>query len=109
MTLATTDLCYLTIAQAADLIRRRELSPVELIRAHLERISEIDPKLDSYVTVLSNEAMESALTAEQEILGGSYRGPMHGIPIALKDLYATAGVRTTSGSERRHATPCVSC
>ena len=99
MTLATTDLCYLTIAQAADLIRRRELSPVELIRAHLERISEIDPKLDSYVTVLSNEAMESALTAEQEIMGGSYRGPMHGIPIALKDLYATAGVRTTANSK----------
>ncbi len=98
MTLPTADLYYLTIAEAADLIRRRELSPVELTRAHLERISETDPKLDSYFTVLSDEAMESARSAEQEITGGSYRGPMHGIPLALKDLYATAGVRTTANT-----------
>ncbi len=98
MASTTTDLCYLTISQAAERIRDRELSPLELTRAHLDRIDEIDGALDSYVTVLADEAMDAARAAEREIAGGGYRGPMHGIPIALKDLYATAGVRTTANS-----------
>ena len=99
MASAAADLCYLTISEAADLVRRRELSPVELTRAHLERIEAVDERLGSYVTVLSDEAMNTARAAEREIAGGGYRGPMHGIPIALKDLYATAGVRTMANSK----------
>ena len=99
--MATTDnqLHYLTIHQAGELIRNGELSPVELTRACLERIQDTDERLRSFILLLADEALEQARTAEAEILRGSYRGPMHGIPFALKDLYDTAGVRTTSGSQ----------
>ena len=99
--MATTDnqLHYLTIHQAGELIRKGELSPVELTRACLERIQDTDERLHSFILLLADEALEQARTAEAEILRGSYRGPMHGIPFALKDLYDTAGVRTTSGSQ----------
>jgi aspartyl-tRNA(Asn)/glutamyl-tRNA(Gln) amidotransferase subunit A len=95
---ADTNLCYLTIGQASGLIRRRELSPVELTRAFLDRIDAVDGKLHSYITVLADEALEEARAAEAEILKGEYRGALHGIPLAHKDLYDTAGVLTTSGS-----------
>ncbi len=94
----TTDLHFLTIREASDLLRRQELSPVELTRAMLDRIDATDGQLHSFVTLLRDEALEQARTAEAEILSGSYKGPLHGIPIALKDLYDTAGVRTASGS-----------
>ncbi len=90
---------FLTIKEAAGLISRRELSPVELVRACLERIADTDGRLHSFITLLREEALEQARTAEAEILRGRYKGPLHGIPIALKDLYDTAGVRTTSGSK----------
>ena len=90
---------FLTIKEAAGLISRRELSPVELVRACLERIADTDGRLHSFITLLREEALEQARTAEAEILRGGYKGPLHGIPIALKDLYDTAGVRTTSGSK----------
>ena len=95
---ANTNLCYLTIGQASGLIRRRELSPVELTRAFLDRIDAVDGKLHSFITVLADEALEEARAAEAEILKGEYRGALHGIPLAHKDLYDTAGVLTTSGS-----------
>jgi aspartyl-tRNA(Asn)/glutamyl-tRNA(Gln) amidotransferase subunit A len=94
-----TKLYFLTIKEAGELLRRRELSPVELIRASLERIDNTDGQLHSFITLLREEALEQARTAEAEILRGNYKGPLHGIPIALKDLYDTAGVRTTSGSK----------
>ena len=93
-----TKLNFLTIREAGELLRRRELSPVELTRAMLDRIDATDGQLHSFVTLLRDEALEQARTAEAEILSGGYRGPLHGIPIALKDLYDTAGVRTASGS-----------
>ena len=93
-----TDLCYLTIREAGALLRCLELSPVELARAFLDRIRAVDGQLHSYNTILSEEALAEARSAEAEILRGDYRGPLHGIPIGLKDLYDTAGVRTTSGS-----------
>ncbi|MCH8745853.1 MAG: Asp-tRNA(Asn)/Glu-tRNA(Gln) amidotransferase subunit GatA [Chloroflexi bacterium] len=98
--MATTNanLHYLTISQAGALLQRQELSPVELTRAFLDRIEATNDQLHSFITILSEQALADARVAEAEILQGQYKGPMHGIPFALKDLYDTAGIRTTSGS-----------
>ena len=93
-----TELCFLTIKEASALIRDKKLSPVELTAAFLDRIERLDGTLNAYITVLSEEALAEAKKAEDEVQRGDYRGPMHGIPIALKDLYDTAGVRTTASS-----------
>ncbi len=92
------ELCYASAGQLAPLIQNREVSPVEVIDAHLERIGATEGVLNSFITLLAEEAKASARRAEAEILRGNYRGPLHGIPVGLKDLYNTAGVRTTSGS-----------
>ncbi|MBI2886972.1 MAG: Asp-tRNA(Asn)/Glu-tRNA(Gln) amidotransferase subunit GatA [Chloroflexi bacterium] len=92
------ELHYLTIRQAADLIRDHKLSPVELTRAFLDRIAALNGKLNAYITVAGESALAEARTAEAEILRGDQRGPLHGIPIALKDLYATKGLLTTAHS-----------
>jgi aspartyl-tRNA(Asn)/glutamyl-tRNA(Gln) amidotransferase subunit A len=97
----TTDLHFLTIAEAASLIERRQLSPVALTRALLDRIAAIDPQLNAYLLVTAEQALDQARAAEAEIMAGNYRGPMHGIPFALKDIYCTAGIRTTSHSRTR--------
>jgi aspartyl-tRNA(Asn)/glutamyl-tRNA(Gln) amidotransferase subunit A len=89
---------YLTIGEASRLIRGRRLSPVELTRAVLERVEKVDGTLQTYITLLRDSAMAEAKAAEAEIRRGSYRGPLHGIPIALKDNYDTKGVRTTAGA-----------
>ena len=94
----TTELHYLTIAEAAPLIAAKRLSPVELTRAHLERIERTDARLNSFITLLADEALSDARRAESAVLAGDCRGPLHGIPIALKDLYYTKGIRTTMGS-----------
>jgi aspartyl-tRNA(Asn)/glutamyl-tRNA(Gln) amidotransferase subunit A len=93
------DLTTMTIAEAARLMVRRDLSPVELTQAALERIDVLNPRLNAFITVLDEQAMATARKAEQEIMAGRGRGPLHGIPIALKDLCATKGVRTTAGSK----------
>jgi aspartyl-tRNA(Asn)/glutamyl-tRNA(Gln) amidotransferase subunit A len=94
----TTDLCYLTISQAVSGLRDKRFSPVELANACLERIESIDGKLHSFITVTADLALRQARQAEQELYSGKDRGPLHGIPIALKDLYATKGIRTTCHS-----------
>ena len=98
MTTTNSDLHYLTISQAGPLLQRQELSPVELTRAFLDRIETTNDQLHSFITILAEAALAGARAAEAEILQGHYKGPMHGIPFALKDLYDTADVRTTSGS-----------
>jgi aspartyl-tRNA(Asn)/glutamyl-tRNA(Gln) amidotransferase subunit A len=88
----------LTIARLAPLIRRKKLSPVELTRALLARIERHDPRLNSFITVTTETALAQARKAEKEIGRGEYRGCLHGIPICLKDLFYTKGIRTTAGS-----------
>jgi aspartyl-tRNA(Asn)/glutamyl-tRNA(Gln) amidotransferase subunit A len=86
------------IAQAAPLIRSRDLSPTEMVRSYLERIAELDPELNAFITVTEEQALNHALRLEQELASGQWRGPLHGIPIALKDNIDTAGVKTTAAS-----------
>src|SRR5216684_8173407 len=90
---------YLTIAEAARLIEKRELSPVELVDSRLDRIARLDGRLNSFIRLLAEEARADASAAEAEIAAGRYRGPLHGIPIGLKDIYETAGVATTGHSK----------
>ena len=92
------DLCFYSISEAARLIESGHLSPVELAEAHLNRIESTEPVLNSFITVLADQALSQAAAAEREIAGGTYRGPLHGIPIGLKDLYYTKGIPTTVGS-----------
>ena len=97
--MAPIDLCRLTISEASGLLSSGELSPVELVRAHLDRIEETDGRLNSFLTVMADAALEAARDSERSIASGSYLGPLHGIPVGLKDLYYTKGVRTTIGSK----------
>lgn len=95
----TTELCFLTIAHAANLIRTRKISPVDLTRALIERTEAIDPQVNAFITLTADRALERARKAETEISGGRYRGPMHGIPFGLKDIYNTAGILTSGHSK----------
>ena len=90
---------HLTVAEAAGRIARGELSPVALTRACLERIAALDGRLNAFLLVLEREALAAAEAAEAEIAAGRHRGPLHGIPYALKDIYDTAGIRTTGHSK----------
>jgi len=97
--MASSDLCYLSIAEASELIADQKLSPVELANAHIERIEQTNSKLNSFITLLKDKTVAAAEEAEQAIQSGNRIGPLHGIPIGLKDLYYTKGVRTTIGSK----------
>ena len=92
------DLPFLTVAELACLIQARQVSPVEATEAYLERIDRIDGQVNSYITVCREEARRAAREAEQAIAAGQYRGTLHGIPVAVKDQFDTAGIRTTYGS-----------
>jgi aspartyl-tRNA(Asn)/glutamyl-tRNA(Gln) amidotransferase subunit A len=92
-------LCFMTISAVSGLLASGELSPVELVQAHLDRIAETEPKLNSFITLLEADSLEAARLAEQEIQKSGSRGPLHGVPIGLKDLYYTKGIRTTVGSK----------
>jgi aspartyl-tRNA(Asn)/glutamyl-tRNA(Gln) amidotransferase subunit A len=92
------ELAFLTIAEAGRLIEQKRLSPVELTTALIRRAEALDPQLNAYLLPTPDQALDQARQAEQEIIDGGYRGPMHGIPFALKDIYTTAGIRTTGHS-----------
>ncbi|MBV8411557.1 MAG: hypothetical protein JOY64_28280 [Alphaproteobacteria bacterium] len=88
----------LTIAQAARLMDQKKLSPVELAKSHLDRIHRLDPKLNAFLLVTEERALSDAKASEARQMAGSRRGPLDGIPIAHKDIYNTAGIRTTAHS-----------
>jgi aspartyl-tRNA(Asn)/glutamyl-tRNA(Gln) amidotransferase subunit A len=90
---------WLSVDEVSALLRRRKVSPVELTRLCLDRIEKLNGKLNAFVTVTAERALDQARTLESEARAGKWRGPWHGVPIALKDLYDTAGIRTTAGSK----------
>ncbi len=97
--MADTPLYYQTITEVAGRLASREISPVELAQAILDRIAALDGELKSYATVMAEQAMEYARAAEAEIAAGRYRGGLHGVPIAVKDLCFTTGVPTMGGAK----------
>jgi aspartyl-tRNA(Asn)/glutamyl-tRNA(Gln) amidotransferase subunit A len=93
------ELTGLDVFELAARFRKRELSPREVTDAYLSRIERTEPRLHAYITVTAERAREAAREAENQIMAGDWRGPFHGVPVALKDLCCTAGIRTTSGSK----------
>ena len=96
---ADPEIFYLSLKQVSERIARRELSPVEVLNAVLQRTHAVEPRLNAYITPTFDRAAEDARRAEREIAAGAYRGPLHGVPIGLKDNYWTRGIRTTAGSK----------
>ena len=93
-----TEIPFLSLAELSELIRQKKVSPVEATEAYIDRIDAMNFKFNSYLTVCRNEALEAARDAEQAIARGGYLGPMHGIPVAVKDQLWSKGIRTTVGS-----------
>jgi aspartyl-tRNA(Asn)/glutamyl-tRNA(Gln) amidotransferase subunit A len=94
----TTDVVWSSLTELRRMIGTKEVSPVEVVRAYLDRITALDGTLHAFITVCADRALEAARAAETQLMGGGATGPLHGIPIALKDLFQTRGVRTTGGS-----------
>ena len=92
------ELPFLSASELSRLIASREVSPVEATEAYLDRIDSLDFKFNAYLTVTRKMAMDAAREAEREIAAGRHRGPMHGVPVAVKDQFHSAGVRSTGGS-----------
>ena len=93
------ELCWLSLAEAANLLRSKQISPLQLADAVLERIAQLNPALNAFITVIADRARRAARAAERDIVHGRWKGPLHGIPVALKDNIWTRGVRTTAGSK----------
>jgi len=93
-----TELVWRSIGELARAIAGREVSPVEVVQAHLDRVAALDSKLRAFITVSADAALAGAKAAEAAVMAGERLGPLHGVPLALKDLYLTRGVRTTGGS-----------
>ena len=89
---------FLTVAELGEHIRNRDVSPVEVTEAYLDRIESLNDRIRAYLTVTADIARQAARDCEAEIAAGNYRGPMHGIPVAVKDQMYTEGVRTTIGT-----------
>ena len=90
---------YLTIAEAARLIEKRELSPVELVDSRLDRIQRLDGRIHAFITVDAEGALATARALEAELAAGHSRGPLHGVPLAYKDLCHVPGLPTSCGTK----------
>lgn len=97
--MADSEIVFQSASELAKLVKTRKLSPVEIVRAYLERIDSVDTKVGAFITVTRERALRQAEEAEKEISAGRYRGPLHGLPYAPKDLLATQGILTTNGSK----------
>ena len=94
----STDLCFLSATELQHLIRDHEVSARELTEAHLAQIDRVNPRLNAIVTLLADQALEQASAADEALLRGHQLGPLHGLPVAHKDMAETKGIRTTFGS-----------
>src|SRR3990172_6027412 len=92
------ELYWTPVADLARMIAAREVSPVEVVRVHLDRVTALDPKLKAFITVCDVAALAGARAAEAAVLAGGPLGPLHGVPYGPKDLYCTQGGATTGGS-----------
>ena len=99
--MADENLAFMSLAEQADLIQKKEITPTELVQAYLDRIEKVDPKLNAYITVLGEGALREAEKATADIAAGNYIGPLHGIPVGIKDQIHTRGIRTSSASKHR--------
>lgn len=97
--MADSEIIFRSGSELAGLLKAGEVSPVEVVRAYLDRIDAIDSRIKAFITVTGEQALEQARRAEREIAAGRYRGPLHGLPYAPKDMLATRGIRTTNGSK----------
>ncbi len=97
--MATKNIEFATILEVGALIRANELSAVALTTLMLDRIERLEARLNAFITVTPDLALEQAQRADSELASGHDRGPLHGIPVAIKDLIATQGIRTTGGSK----------
>tara|TARA_Y100000590_G_scaffold415966_1_gene514329 strand:+ start:772 stop:2187 length:1416 start_codon:yes stop_codon:yes gene_type:complete len=93
------ELCFKTADELSHLISSKQVSPVQVVEEHLRRIELLEPKLNSYISIMRDSALKQAKEHESEILGGTYRGPLHGVPVALKDIFYVTGVPNTYGSK----------
>ena len=93
------DICELNLTELSRLIGTRELSSCEAVSAALARLESVEGKLNAFITVLRETALAEAKNADEQIARGQYRGPLHGAPVTIKDMFETAGVRTTGGSK----------
>ena len=96
--MTNTNLCWLSLSEIHDGLRQRTFSCVDLVNAFQKRITHLDPKLEAYVTILPEEALSRAGALDDELAAGQDRGPLHGVPYSLKDIFATQSIRTTCGS-----------
>ncbi len=99
--MTTNDIAFMSATELGSAIKSKEVSPVEAVEAYLDRIERIDPQVNSYITVCAEQARGEALQAEAEIRRGEYRGPLHGIPMGIKDQIYTKGLLTTDASKIR--------
>ncbi len=100
------DIPFLSLAELAGFIERKEITPVDAVEAYLRRIEDVNPKLNAFITVLKEQALQEAASATSEIANGRYLGPLHGIPVGVKDQIHTRGIRTTDASKlREHFVP----
>jgi aspartyl-tRNA(Asn)/glutamyl-tRNA(Gln) amidotransferase subunit A len=97
--MAVADICELNLTELSKLLAARELSSSEAVKATLTRLERLDGKLNAFITVPGEQAIAEAKKADEEIARGRYCGPLHGVPVTIKDLFETAGVRTTAGSK----------
>ena len=97
--MAIGDICELNLTELSKLLATRELSSSETVKATLARLERLDGKLNAFITVAGEQAIAEAKKADDEIAAGRYRGPLHGVPVTIKDLFETAGMRTTAGSK----------
>ena len=88
------------LAEASELVRQRQVSPVELVKRCLDRIERLQPRLNAFITLAADAALQTAKAAERDIEEGRWKGPLHGIPVGIKDFYDTAGLRTTAAFDR---------